>query len=243
MYSFKFDRMIRAQLPESKIAHFYSDICIPGKTAQTFYEDTKKLGVDFIYSTKHEITNNGKGLLVNYQNGTDSNTPWPADMVILLPVMGSSYDTKKFADMLNIPLDEKGFFAEEHQLLSPIASAVEGIYVIGCARGPQSIAESIVQAEASAGKILSSLVLDKKLKLEAKTCSISNVFCTGCQTCLDVCPYGAINYNEVKRICVVNEALCHGCGNCAAACPSGAAKLKHFTSRQLYQEVTGLLRQ
>ena len=75
----------------------------------------------------------------------------------------SSGDARKFAEMLKIPLDERGFFVEEHQLLAPVASAVEGIFVIGCARGPQSISESIVQAEAAAGKILSALVPGRKL--------------------------------------------------------------------------------
>jgi heterodisulfide reductase subunit A len=119
---------------------------------------------------------------------------------------------------------------------------VEGIFVIGCARGPQSIAESIVQAEASAGKILSALVPGRKLELEVKTSTISENFCTGCQTCIDVCPYGAITFDESRQISVVNEVLCHGCGNCAAACPSGAARLKNFTFSQIYQEVAGILR-
>jgi heterodisulfide reductase subunit A len=144
--------------------------------------------------------------------------------------------------MLNIPQDDKGFLAEEHQLLSPVASAVEGVFVIGCARGPQSIAESIVQAEAAAGKILSALVPGRKLELEVKTSQILESFCTGCKTCIEVCPYGAISFDEDRQISVVNEVLCHGCGNCAAACPSGAARLKHFTFPQIYQELKEVLR-
>jgi heterodisulfide reductase subunit A len=151
-------------------------------------------------------------------------------------------DTKRFAEMLNIPQDDKGFFVEEHQLLSPVASAVEGIFVIGCARGPQSIAESIVQSEATAGKILSALVPGRELELEVRVSEISESFCTGCGTCIDVCPYGAITLDEMRGISVVNEVLCHGCGSCAAACPSGAAKLKHFTFPQIYQELKEALR-
>jgi len=119
---------------------------------------------------------------------------------------------------------------------------VEGIFVIGCARGPQSISESIVQSEAAAGKILSALVPGRKLELEVRVSEISASFCTGCKTCLDVCPYGAITFDETRRISVVNEVLCHGCGNCAAACPSGAASLKHFTFPQIYQELKEVLR-
>ncbi|TET41146.1 MAG: CoB--CoM heterodisulfide reductase iron-sulfur subunit A family protein, partial [Dehalococcoidia bacterium] len=242
MYSLKFDRMLKSQLPAAKVSHFYSELCIPGKSYQKFYEDTKGMGARFIRSAKTEVTSNGKGMTVTYETETGSKGDLIVDMVILLAAMETSSDAQKFAEMLNIPRDEKGFFVEEHQLLSPVASAMEGIFVVGCARGPQNVAESIVQAEAAAGKILSALVPGRKLELEVKTSEISETFCTGCKTCIDVCPYGAITFDERRRISVVNGVLCHGCGSCAAACPSGAAKLKHFTFLQLYQELEAVLR-
>jgi len=242
MYSLKFDRMLKSQLPTAKVSHFYSDLCVPGKSYQKFYEDTKEMGAEFIRSAKTEVISNGKGPTVKYETESGSKGDLAVDMVILLPAMETSSDAQKFADMLNIPLDNKGFFVEEHQLLAPVASAVEGIFVIGCARGPQSISESIVQSEAVAGKILSALVPGRKLELEVRVSEISENFCTGCKTCIDVCPYGAITFDEMRRISVVNEVLCHGCGNCAAACPSGAAKLKHFTFPQIYQELKEVLR-
>ncbi|MFC1873345.1 4Fe-4S dicluster domain-containing protein, partial [Chloroflexota bacterium] len=242
LYSFKFDRMLQAQIPGIKIAHLYSDLCVPGKANQKYYEDTKGMGVEFIRASKPEVGGSDKGLTIKYESETGAKGEQGADMVILLPAMETSPDTKRFAEMLNVPLDNKGFMVEEHQVLSPVASAVEGIFAIGCARGPQSIAESIVQAEAAAGKILSTLLPGKKLELEAKTSHISESFCTGCQTCIDVCAYSAINFNEAKHISVVNEILCHGCGNCAAACPSGSAKLQHFTFPQIYHELAEILR-
>ena len=242
LYSFKFDNMLKSQLPAAKISHFYSDLCIPGKTYQKFYEDTKGTGVEFVRAAKTEVTGSGKGMTVKYETQTGSKGDLTADMVILLPAMEPSSDAQKFAEMLNLARDKKGFFVEEHQLLSPVASAVEGIFVVGCARGPQSIAESIVQSEAAVGKILSALVPGKKLELEVRVSEISETLCTGCKTCIDVCPYSAITFDEARKISAVNEVLCHGCGNCAAACPSGAAKLKHFTFPQIYQELEQALR-
>jgi heterodisulfide reductase subunit A len=242
VYSLKFDRMLKSQLPQVKVSHLYSDLCVPGKSFQRFYEDTKGMGAEYVRSAKTEVAGNGHGMTIKYETGTGGKGDLAADMVILLPAMEPSPDTEKFAEMLNIPRDDKGFLAEEHQLLGPVASAVEGVYVIGCARGPQSIAESIVQSEAAAGKILSALVPGRKLELETRVSEIAASFCTGCKTCLDVCPYGAITFDEDRRISVVNEVLCHGCGNCAAACPSGAARLKHFTFPQIYQELKEVLR-
>jgi heterodisulfide reductase subunit A len=242
LYSLKFDRILKSQLPQVKISHLYFDLCIPGKAYQKFYEDTKKLGAEFVRSAKTEVASNKERLTIKYETETGKKGDLPVDMVILLPAMEPSSDAQKLAEMFSLQQDERGFFAEEHELLSPVASAVEGVFVVGCAQGPKSIAESIVQAEAAAGKILSALVPGRKLQLEVRTSEISETFCTGCKTCIDVCPYGAITFDEGKRISVVNEVLCHGCGNCAAACPSGAAQLKHFTFPQLYQELEAVLR-
>jgi len=241
LYSLKFDRMLKSQLPQVKISHFYSDLCVPGKSYQKFYEATRELGVEFVRSDKTEVAASDKGLTIKYETETGAKGDSAADMVILLPAMEPASDARKFAEMLKLEQNEMGFFNEEHELLSPVASAVEGVFVIGCAQGPKGIAESVVQAEAAAGKILSTLVPGRKLKLEVRTSEISETFCTGCKACIDVCPYGAITFDEGKKISVVNEVLCHGCGNCAAACPSDAAKLKHFTFPQLYQELEAVL--
>jgi len=242
LYSLKFARMLKSQLPTVKVSHLYSDLCIPGKAYQKFYEETKEMGVEFVRSTKTEVAGNGKGTTIKFETGIGSKGDLTVDMVILIPAMESSSDAQKFAEMLNIPQDDKGFLVEEHQLLGPVASAVAGVFVVGCAHGPQSIAESIVQSEAAVGKILSALVPGRKLELEVRTSEISESFCTGCKTCIDVCPYSAITFDETRRVSVVNEVLCHGCGNCAAACPSGAAKLKHFTFLQIHQELKEVVR-
>ena len=242
MYSLKFARMLKAQLPKVKVCQIYSDLCIPGKAYQKFYEETEGLGVEFVRAEKTNVTQNGKGMTVRYENETGSKGDLAADMVILVPAMEPSSDTNKFAEMLGIPIDNEGFLAQEHQKLAPVASSVEGVFVVGCAQGPKNISESIVQSEAAAGKILSTLVPGRKLELEVKTSEISETFCTGCKTCISVCPYSAISFDDFRKISVVNEALCHGCGVCAAACPSGAARVKNFAFTQIYQEVEALLK-
>ncbi len=70
---------------------------------------------------------------------------------------------------------------------------------------------------------------------------IDKELCSGCQTCVDVCAYSAIQFDEGSGVSVVNEALCQGCGSCAAACPSGAAGVRHFTDRQVMEEIEAIL--
>jgi heterodisulfide reductase subunit A len=242
LYSIKFARQLKTKLPQVKVSQFYSDLCIPGKSYQKFYEETKDTGVDFIRAKSTEVTQNGKGLTVKYETEVGKKDSLAVDMIILSPAMEPSHDASKLAEMLNVPLGETGFFAEEHEKLAPVSTPIEGVFSVGCAHGPKNIRDSIAQAEAAAGKILSTLVAGRKLELEVKTSTISEIFCTGCKTCIDVCPYGAISFDEARGISVVNEVLCHGCGNCAAACPSGAATLKHFTFPQIYHEFEEVLK-
>ena len=65
--------------------------------------------------------------------------------------------------------------------------------------------------------------------------------CIGCQVCIGLCPYSAIEFDLRKGISVVNEAVCKGCGSCSGHCPSGAAKVRHFTDKQIFSEIEGLL--
>ena len=46
--------------------------------------------------------------------------------------------------------------------------------------------------------------------------------CTGCGTCSEACPNGAIRLVVDKA--VVDEALCTSCQTCAGICPTGALK-------------------
>jgi heterodisulfide reductase subunit A len=58
---------------------------------------------------------------------------------------------------------------------------------------------------------------------------------------MEVCPYSAIDFLDIKGISSVNEALCKGCGACTAICPNKAARQNHFTQDQVLAEVDSLV--
>ena len=239
LYSMKFSRYLKDKLPDVSVTHFYSDLCVPGKPYQKFYEETKEKGAEFIRATDVQVVEESNGIGVKYKTGAtaeDTNT-FQADMIILAPAMEPSEDASKFVDMLMISQGETGFFTEEHEKIGPVSTSIEGVYITGCAQGPRSIPHTIVQSEAATGKILASLIPGKKIEPEVKVSVIAEEYCTGCKTCLSVCSYSAITFDEKKHVSVVNEAICRGCGNCTASCPSGAITLKHFTTKQIYQEL------
>jgi heterodisulfide reductase subunit A len=237
-YMIKIARYIKEQLPDISIKAFYRDLCLPHKADQSFYEEVKEQGIDFIRVIDTKLKNN----CIEYTAINGSKNESTVDMVILAPAMEPADGMKELADLLNIPLDESGFFQEAHHHLDPVATSTEGIYIVGTAHGPAGISESMNQAKAAGGKILTKLIPGEKIIPEVKVSRILEDFCTGCQTCLEVCCYGAIYFDEVKGVSVVNEVVCRGCGNCAASCPSGAIRAKHFTSPQLYQEMIEAIR-
>ena len=81
-------------------------------------------------------------------------------------------------------------------------------------------------------------LIDKgKVELEAYTAWITEERCSGCQICVPLCPFSAIEFNKEKKVSALNEALCKGCGTCVAACPSGVIKGKHFSNQQILAEI------
>ncbi len=237
-YMFKIAHYLKDQSPDVKIKEFYRDLCLPHKEDQKFFNETRAKGVDFIRIKDVEI----KGNTIKYIGRDDTEKEVSFDMVVLAPAVEPAEGTKELAELLNIPLNETGFYQEVHQIINPVATSIEGIYIVGAAHGPRGISESMLQAQAASGKILTHLLPGKKIVPEVTVAEIIEPFCTGCQTCLDVCAYGAIYFDEVKGVSVVNEAVCRGCGNCVGSCPSNAIRAKDFTNPQLYQEVVEAVR-
>ena len=79
------------------------------------------------------------------------------------------------------------------------------------------------------------------MELEPNTAFIDEDLCSGCKTCVPLCPFTAIAFEAEEAISKINEALCKGCGTCVAACPSGAAEQNLFTDEQIYSEIDAIL--
>jgi heterodisulfide reductase subunit A len=77
------------------------------------------------------------------------------------------------------------------------------------------------------------------VRTEAITSVVDEDVCTGCGTCIKLCPYNAISKNE-RGLATVNDVLCKGCGVCAASCPEKAISMRHFSDRQILAEATAI---
>ncbi len=70
------------------------------------------------------------------------------------------------------------------------------------------------------------ITTNKKAVLDEKRC-------TGCGKCRDVCAFGAISWNEKKKIPVFRSLFCEGCGACELICPEKAIRLEEVKNAMI----------
>ncbi len=88
---------------------------------------------------------------------------------------------------------------------------------------------------------MAGLISRGEVELEPVLATVDEAACSGCQECLSVCPYSAIEFLQDREAAHVIQALCKGCGVCAAACLPKAISLSHYSDEQLVAQVQGLL--
>ena len=252
MYTAKHAMLIRDKYPDVNVTVFYIDVRTPGKNFDEFYRRAvEQYGVDYIKGQVGKVIPQPDGkLLVQASDLLDNKQILKeADMVVLATAIEPNPDVRKIATMLTASIDTNNFLTEAHAKLRPVESPTAGIFLSGVCQGPKDIPETVAQAGAAAVKAIGLLAKDK-LMTNPCTAHSDELLCNGCSTCENVCPYGAITYEnkevndhgirEVRRIAVVNNALCQGCGACTVACPSGAMDLQGFSNRQIIAEVDAI---
>ena len=247
MYSLKFAHLIREKIHDAEIYDLYIDLRCFGKGYEEFYNRLQEEGVNFIRGRAGEVTDvtetpEEKGRLVVLCEDTliGRQRRLPVDMVILSNALEPRADAKEVAKLFSISRSRDGFFMEKHPKLDPVATTTDGVFVTGCCQGPKDIPDTVAQASAAAARVMA-MICKGSVEIEAATAVIEEEFCSGCKTCISLCPYNAISFNEDKKVSVINEALCKGCGTCAAACPSGAITSKHFTVEQIMAQLEGVM--
>jgi heterodisulfide reductase subunit A len=167
-----------------------------------------------------------------------------ADLVVLASGLSGAAGAGDLARLLNISYDRYEFLVEGHPKLKPVETGTGGIFLAGACQGPKDIPGSVAQASAAAAKVIA-LLSRGELETSPVVAEVNWTRCVGCFKCLQVCPYQAIEEQELgdgRVVARVIPSLCQGCGLCNAACPPAAIPLKGFTDRQLISEVVEVLR-
>jgi len=247
MYSMKLGHLVREHVPGARVYEFYIDMRSFGKGFEEFYNKMLQEGTVFIRGRPGEVTEvaetpeeKGKLVVVSEDTLLGVTRRIPVDMVVLSTALEPQADAEEVARLFSISHSPDGFFMEKHPKLDPVATMTDGVFVVGCCQGPKDIPDTVAQASAAAARVLATIAMGQ-VQLEAIAAVIDEAQCSGCKTCIGLCPYKAISFDEEKKVSRVNEALCKGCGTCVAACPSAAINQRHFTTEQVMAEIEGVL--
>jgi heterodisulfide reductase subunit A len=247
MSSLKYSHLVHEKVPGAEVYQLYTDIRCAGSGYEEFYERLQSEGVNFVRGRPGEITNiaekpeeEGK-LIINVEDTLiRRKRRIPVDIIILSCALEPVEDAEEIARIFSISLKGDGFFGEKHPKLDPVATTTDGIFVVGCCVGPKDIPDTVAQASAGAARVLATIAKGT-VEVEAAIAVIDENKCSGCQVCIDLCPYKAISFDSIKKVSEINQAICKGCGTCVAACPSKAIRGKHFASEQIMAEIEGVL--
>jgi len=249
MAALKYVHEIRACLPDANIFEIYADMRAYGKGHEEFYALTTHRQIIFLmYDQQGQLPvirqanrNDNCNMVIEMDEKlSGESVEVPVDMVILMVNMEAHDNVKEVVRAIGVSLCGNQFFIEKHPKLDPVATTTGGVFIVGTCQGPKDIPDSVAQARAAAARILASIA-QGSVAVEVTTASVNELLCCGCQTCVKVCPYSAISYNESKHSSEVNEVLCKGCGTCGSACPAGAITSKHFTDNQILAEIEGIM--
>jgi heterodisulfide reductase subunit A len=248
MYALKYGHLLKDKVGHhTKIFDFYIDMRCFGKGYEEFFRRCQEEGIHFIRGKPAEITDQaevkeeeGKLIVIGEDTLLGRKYRQPVDMVILCAAMESRSDTAEVGRVFGVNQGADGFFLEEHPKLGPLNTATDGVFLAGSCQGPKDIPDTVAQASGAAAKSLA-LAARGKVEISSTISWIDPDLCAGCQTCIGLCAYTAIAFDERRGISVVNEALCKGCGSCAGFCPSGAAQVRHFNEKQVFAEIDGIL--
>ncbi|MBM3707466.1 MAG: 4Fe-4S dicluster domain-containing protein, partial [Actinobacteria bacterium] len=103
---------------------------------------------------------------------------------------------------------------------------------------PKDIPDSVAQGSATASKVLALMSKDKLLT-DPIVAKVDQIRCIGCNKCIMVCPFKAIEELSLKdrNVVQVIESVCKGCGLCEATCPIDAISLSGFTDEMILEEL------
>ncbi|MDQ1280132.1 MAG: heterodisulfide reductase subunit [Thermoproteota archaeon] len=236
--------IIKDLYPETELFIIFRDLQTYGQEYEACYTEAREKGVHFIKYTSSnppEVSSNSEGKLTikTYDAFLKEMVELESDLVVLSTPLIPQKDAEKLSKILKVPLGSDGFFFEAHVKLRPIDFATDGIFVCGSAHSPKDISESISQALGVASRAAIPMA-NKHVRADAITSIINEDLCSGCGTCVRICPYGAIQKNEIG-IAQVTSVVCKGCGTCAASCPEKAITMRHFTDDQITAQALAAL--
>ena len=249
MYVAKHSMLYKHKVHDGQAYVFYMDIRSGGKYYEEFVRRAiEEDGAIYIRGRVSRIyEQNGKYVV----KGADTFTGKPilieADMVVLANAIEPQDDTHALSQKVGVSYDKYGFISEAHPKLRPVETNTAGVFLAGVCQAPKDIPDSVAQGSAAAAKVLG-LFSSNELEKEPLVANVNETRCIHCRSCIQVCPYQAIDDKEiadskgniVKTVAEVNPGLCQGCGTCVAICMSNSIDLDGFSDEGIFYSIEAL---
>lgn len=143
---------IREELPDCHVYIYYMDIRTYGHYESDYYwRSQEEFKVKYIKARIAEVTSDGKQLIVK---GEDTLVKRPItipfDMVVHAIGMDPNVDNMTLSAVFGVDLHRHGYIARKDAYGVMGATSRAGVFVAGAAVGPETIDDSIAQANAAA---------------------------------------------------------------------------------------------
>lgn len=243
---------LKRRSPQTQVTILYRDIRTYG-FGERLYTRAREQGVLFVrYDDAHkpdvEIGDAQTPLRIHaWEPLLQRPLSLDADLLVLsMPIMPQS-EAKETAALFKVPLDNDGFYLEAHVKLRPVDFSTNGVFMAGMAHYPKLMEETMIQAQAAAAR--AARVLSKKtLTAGGRVAVVDEANCTGCLTCVRICPFGVpiirpnlMGVGNIMGAAYIETAVCQGCGICVSECPARAIQLMHYTDEQMMAKVSALV--
>ncbi len=257
MYTAKQAILYQHKVHTGKSYVFYMDIRAGGKMYDEFVRRAiEEDNVNYIRGRVSKVYEKNGKLIVRGADTLLGAKPVEieADMVVLATAAVANPGAEELAQKVHISYDGHKFFSEGHPKLRPIETNTAGVFLAGACQAPKDIPESVAMASGAASKV-AILFANDQLTREPLIAAVNRFgppmysTCVGCFMCQAVCPYNAIEREEIKNrsgaviktLAKVNEGLCQGCGTCVSLCRSKSIDLYGYTNEQVFTEVMAVL--
>ncbi len=216
------------------ITILYRDIMTYGKK-ELKYSEAREQGINFVRFNRDEepdvSVSDGKITITVMDTILQKKLQYEPDLLVLSTGI-VPYDNNLFSEIIGVSVDNDGFFNGTNPKFRSIESEKQGIFFAGLCRSPSGIRDAINESTSAAGYAYK--FLRETDLIQRRTISeVVERWCSGCEFCIEACPFDARYLDIEKKIVKVRELNCVGCGNCVSVCPSGAAKLRGLRDRQM----------
>lgn len=155
MYTAKQALLYRHRVHGGQPYIFYIDVRAGGKGYEEFVNRAQEEGVVYLRGRVGRLFQEGDKVLVR---GVDTlsgrGVEIAADLVVLATAVIPRPGSRAIAELLDLAVDDHGFFCARDEELEPATSRIPGVYLAGTACGPKDIPETVAQASAAAAKVL-----------------------------------------------------------------------------------------